>query len=70
MMMEILAENDKANEDRTRQQTTWGVIWTYLVFALIALLPVGLLGVIFIVVATEPSLLGLIAMFTTIILLH
>ena len=50
--------------------TTWGQIKVYTIFILHFLLPVGLLGVIFLLVARSPSLLGLISMFATVIILH
>lgn len=47
----------------------WGEIRVYTIFILYTILPVGLLGVIFLLVAKSPSLLGLIAMFATVIIL-
>ena len=49
--------------------TIGGQLKVYIVFVLYSLLPVGLLGVIFLLVAVNPSLLGLIAMFATVIIL-
>lgn len=70
VLMEIIAESDAIKRDRTRPMSLWGQIKAYTVFTLYLLLPVGLLGVIFFLVARSPSFLGLIAMFATVIILQ
>ena len=50
--------------------TKLGQFRVYTVFILYSILPVGLLGVIFLLVARSPSLMGLFAMFATVIILH
>ena len=69
MMMDILAENELTIEDRSQVLTGWGKCWTYTIYAIYSTLPVGLLAVIFWICAIVPSLLGLVAMFATLLVL-
>ena len=55
--------------NRTKKISVAAQIKIYVVFLFYSLLPVSLLGVIFLLVAHSPSFLGLIAMFATVIIL-
>ena len=70
VLTEIIVESDQIETNREKPRTAWGQFKVYTVFALHSLLPISLLGVIFLLVARSPSLLGLIAMFATVIILH
>ena len=69
VLMEIIVEADQIITNRAEPMTIGAQLKVYIVFVLYSLLPVGLLGVIFLLVAVNPSLLGLIAMFATVIIL-
>ena len=69
VLIDIIVEADQIRTNRTEPMSVWTQIKVYIVFALYLMLPVGLLGVIFLLVAVNPSLLGLIAMFATVIIL-
>ena len=69
VLEQIIVEADQIHTSRERKMTGWGQIKVYTIFLLHLLLPVTLLGVIFLLVARNPSLLGLISMFATVIIL-
>jgi len=68
VLVEIIVEADQIRTNRIEPITIGDQLKIYTIYALYLLLPVGLLGVIFLLVAVNPSLLGLIAMFATVIL--
>ena len=68
-LKEIIIEADMIKTNRTEPITIGAQIKVYTVFFLYMLLPVCLLGEIFVLVAYKASLLGLVAMFATVIIL-
>lgn len=70
VLMDIISEVDIISQNRQKKHSMWGHCKVYVIFTLYAILPVGLLGVIFLIVAQYPSFLGLIAMFATVIILQ
>lgn len=70
VLMEVIADADTISMDREKKMSFCGQVMVYTTFMLYLSLPVGLLGVIFLLVAQYPSMLGLIAMFATVIILH
>jgi len=70
VLEEIIVEGYTIKTNRDKVLTTWGQIRVYIIFTIYTILPVGLLGVIFLLVAYSPSLMGLIAMFATVIILQ
>ena len=69
-LMEIIREADMLPTKRQKAESRWEQVKIYTIFTIYSLLPVGLLGVIFFLVARSPSLMGLISMFATVIILQ
>ena len=68
--MSVIVEADKIPSNREKPITWTRRAKVYIIFILQSLLPASLLGFIFLLVARSPSLLGLVAMFATVVLLR
>ena len=70
VLMDILAEGEDTQIDRTKKLKSWRHALMYIKYAAYTTLPTILLAVIFFLVVYNPSFLGLVTMITTLIILH